>query len=88
MPFIRISSASNPTLSLRGQHQLFIRSQRVLENQAGYKSSYLGDPYKHYTSYRFRNQRLYFGFTGEKDQGEIFSRENGITGFDYFSFHA
>lgn len=103
-PFVRIEeSAEAEKLNFKnalkyGRHQLFLRTQIVLEEQEGYTDAsdsllkvrpnarYLGDPQRYYTryGYNYRN-RLRFGFTAEKDPGEEFFTGSNPYGFDYYS---
>lgn len=83
-----------------GNSDLFIRTQRILEEQRGYSEispeelaenpnrRYLGSPWKLYTRYRFRyRNNLSIGFTAEKDQGEEFFQGTQKNGFDFYSAH-
>lgn len=83
-----------------GSSDLFIRYQRVLEEQQGYAAidpeelaenpnkRYLGSPDKLYTRYRFRyRNNLSIGFTAEKDAGEEFFTGSQSQGFDFYSAH-
>lgn len=83
-----------------GNHQLYSRVQRVLEEQKGYSaisdsalsvspnSRYLGSPLKIYNRYLFSyRNRVFWGFTAEKDAGEEFFRGNNPYGYDYYSAH-
>jgi hypothetical protein len=68
-----------------GKHQIFLRTEQVLEKSVGYKavddsllaekpnSTYLGSPQKLYFkyAYNYRN-RIKAGITAEKDAGEAF----------------
>ncbi len=95
------SIALSPADALRhGRHQLFVRAQRVLQEQRGYSpaseeelaaapnSRYLGSPLKAYTRYRFNyRNRVLAGFVAEKDAGEEFMRGSNPYGFDYHTFH-
>ena len=75
-----------------GSNQLFLKSQRVIEQQKGYlpetTNGYLGNPYKIYARYKFvyKNQ-ISAGFTAEKDPGELLVFNDSIKGFDYYSAH-
>ncbi len=84
-----------------GTHELFLRTDRVVEEQKGYSpitdeeleespnSRALGSPWRFYTRYRFKYQnRVSIGFTAEKDAGEEFFQGSQKNGFDYFSAHA
>jgi hypothetical protein len=83
-----------------GTNQIFIRGQDVLEEQVGYSaisdsamaaspnSRYLGNSYRIYTRYKFHyRDKVYFGFTAEKDPGEEFFKGSNKNGFDYYSAH-
>lgn len=81
-----------------GKNSIDIRTQRILEDQVGFSpisdsllnlnpnSRYLGDPYRHFFRYRFNyNNKIQWGFTGEKDAGEEFFRGSQPNGFDFYS---
>ncbi|MDA3953734.1 MAG: helix-hairpin-helix domain-containing protein [Bacteroidales bacterium] len=106
LPFITVTDIkSDEYFKLRnalkyGNNQLFLRSQKVLEDQVGYgsisdsallanpNSRYLGNSYKFYTKYKYNyKNKIYFGFTAEKDPGEEFFTGNNKSGFDYYSGH-
>jgi len=83
-----------------GNNHIFIRGQEVLEEQAGYhettdsmlpassNSKYMGSSYKVYSRYKFQyKNKVYFGFTAEKDPGEEFFSGSNKNGFDYYSAH-
>ena len=81
---------------LKGESELYVRWQRVLETQKGFTpleegqtgSRYLGDPNKIYIRYRqFYQNRLSIGFTAEKDAGEEFFKGSNQQGFDFYSAH-
>lgn len=63
---------------------LFLRYDRTLEKKKGFrqddttlKSPYLGDPNHYYVKFKTRmDDLLSFGFSGEKDAGEPFWRDN------------
>lgn len=71
-----------------GRHQLIVRYSQILEPSVAYSQSsdsaisnsgsvYLGSPQKYYARYSFDfNKKLKFGFTWEKDAGEVFSKTN------------
>jgi hypothetical protein len=81
------------------KNQVFIRYQRILENQDGYTASspgespaYSGSPDKLYARYRMTyKDRMSLGITMEKDAGESwltpFSPKAAIPLPDYFSAH-
>lgn len=83
-----------------GKNELLLRYQRIPEEQFGYTSAtieewensenarYLGSPDKLYTRYRYRyHDRISFGFTAEKDNGEEFFKGSQKNGFDFYSAH-
>lgn len=85
---------------LYGKHNTIIRYQRLLQEKAGYlisdsvininpdKSRYLGSPDKLYLRYGYQyKNKLSYGITAEKDDGEQFF--NGVQkyGFDFYSAH-
>lgn len=83
-----------------GKSTLFLRYQRVLEEQQGFSeiddstlnaspnSRYLGNPDKLYLRYNFKySNKVSFGITAEKDAGEEFFSGNNKNGFDYYSSH-
>ena len=83
-----------------GNNQIFLRGQEVLEEQTGYSfitdsallekpnSRYLGSSYKIYTKYKYNyKNKIYWGFTAEKDPGEEFFTGNNKNGFDFYSAH-
>lgn len=88
-------SLKNPT-----QHFLILRSERLLEQQKGFsdidttsrsRTRYAGDPYQTYLRYRYSRIGAYsFGFTAEKDAGEVLSwrPDKQVFGADFTSFHA
>ncbi|MGH1339515.1 MAG: ComEA family DNA-binding protein [Aureispira sp.] len=78
------------------RHQIFVRYQRVLEEQRGFSAlepgetgtRFLGSPDKLYARYRLSyKDRLSFGVTMEKDAGEEFFAGSNPQGFDYYSAH-
>lgn len=82
-----------------GQHEITLRTQRILEKQDGYlpvsdsilevnpnTGRYLGDPYKLYARYKYNLQdRFYTGLTIEKDAGEEFFTGSNRYNFDFCS---
>lgn len=101
LPFVTLRSDLDDynvplsTMVRQGKNETFLRWQRIVETQRGYEptedptaSRYLGDPNKLY--FRFRHSysnRLSFGLTTEKDQGEEFFSGSNPQGFDYYSAH-
>ena len=107
MPFLTTEMKKNFSQKINlknalkyGRNQVFIRTQRVLEQRKGYlpiedsllqekpNSRYLGSPYKLYFRYKFyyRNN-IFAGITAEKDEGEEFFKGSQKYGFDYYSAH-
>ncbi len=107
MPFLTTEMKKNFSQKLNlknvlryGRNQVFVRTQRVLEQRKGYlpiddslleakpNSRYLGSPYKLYFRYKFyyRNN-VFAGITAEKDEGEEFFKGSQKYGFDYYSAH-
>jgi len=77
-----------------GRNTVFLRTQRVLETQKGFKTDssisnsikYLGNPYKYYLRYQYQfGSKLSIGATAEKDPGEEFFKGSQPKGFDYYS---
>ncbi len=106
LPFVSVSEITkDEKLSLQnaikyGNHQLFIRTQNVLEEQVGYSpisdsallansnARYLGNSYKLYTKYKYNyKDKIYWGITAEKDPGEEFFAGSNPNGFDFYSAH-
>ncbi len=83
-----------------GRHQVFTRTNFYLQPIEGYnipdsvleenpdKSRYLGNKYKYYFKYKFHyKDRVQWGITAEKDQGEQFFAGAQKYGFDFYSAH-
>jgi hypothetical protein len=77
-----------------GKNRLMFTASQTLNEQEGYirpdsvLARYLGNPLKANVRYSFNYaNRLYFGFTGSKNAGEPFFRENNQYGFDFYSTH-
>lgn len=100
IPFITINGDDNQyQLPIKemfsgGRHEAFFRFNRTLEEVKGQQRDdtgskrYEGDPNNLYTRYRYNfDNRLSFGFTAEKDQGESFFRHSNKQGFDFYSAH-
>ena len=78
----------------RGHHEIILRTQRVLEQTAGYKTSdtvtgsskYPGNPWLYYGRYGFESaDHIKAGITLEKDPGEDFFGGSNKQGFDFNS---
>ena len=86
-------------LMSKGQHQIFARYTRVLEQQKGFiksdtledgtlVSKYLGDQSRYYLRYRYNyGTQVSYGITAEKDPGEEFFTGSQKQGFDFYSAH-
>ena len=83
-----------------GENMLSMRYGQVLEQQQGFKNidsaslakspnaRYVGSPQKIYTRYNFNyNNKISFGITADKDQGELFFKNDQHSGFDFYSAH-
>ncbi len=84
-----------------GRNDVFLRYERILEQQKGYiplteeglaknpdKARMLGSPDKLYVRYKFHyKDKLSFGLTAEKDAGEQFFKGAQKYGFDFYSAH-
>lgn len=82
-----------------GQHDIFLRYQRTLEKEKGFKpiadsvleespnKRYLGNPDRYYLRYNYRSRNIRWGFNAEKDPGEEFFRGYQKQGFDFYSGH-
>jgi hypothetical protein len=80
-----------------GQHMVMMRYGQVLEQQKGFapidsgalhnspNSRYIGSPQILYTRYRFTyGTNVSWGFTGKKDQGELFLKDNQRFKYDWY----
>jgi hypothetical protein len=85
-------TVSPGTLLREGRRELFLRSNRRLEEARGYAGPdprYTGDPARYYLKYRQRyGNQFSAGLVAEKDPGEPFFRgSNARRGFDFYSAH-
>ncbi|MEO1263407.1 MAG: helix-hairpin-helix domain-containing protein [Bacteroidota bacterium] len=98
LPFVTIGQSTFDPLpdnwSAEGNHQIIMRWSRTLEQKRGFEKNeneqrpYAGDPNQWYLRYRFTfSNRLSFGFTAEKDEGETFFNGSNSQGFDFYSGH-
>jgi hypothetical protein len=105
LPYVKVSNEGSDRFNFKdalqySSHDLFIRYQRVIEEQAGYapitdsalalspNSRYLGSPDKLYFRYRYKFfDKISLGVTGEKDAGEQFFQGAQKYGFDFYSAH-
>jgi hypothetical protein len=78
----------------KGKHEIIALRDNDFQTRTGYnlalkdagKSYYLGSPTRYVLRYRFSyNNKLSFGYTGEKDMGEPFIADN--KNFDFNSAH-
>ncbi len=106
IPFITVNlnkrESIKSSLSQADNNWLMIRHQLTLEQKKGYTAAdsigpgrystrYTGDPNRLYARYLYSKSNEYsFGFTIEKDPGELFTLDNNTSryGFDFYSFHA
>lgn len=96
-PFMTTNEGKNLQLSIpemlsQAESTLYLKWQRVLEDQRGYDDSktnrYLGDPHKYTLRYYHKYEnRFRIGFLAEKDSGEEFFSGSNPNGFDYYSAH-
>ncbi len=102
LPYVKINSDLNDfhvktkDLIFKGDYQLFLRYQQILEKQKGYlteaqggsANGYLGSPFRFYTRFRYNyGTKISYGITAEKDAGEQFFKGTQKRGFDYYSGH-
>ena len=100
LPFITISGQLDDyhvplsKLVTKGSNEIYIRWQRILEEQKGFAPRpdatqyYLGDPNKYYIRFQHKYEnRLSYGITMEKDAGEEFFSGSNKQGFDFYSAH-
>ena len=98
LPFVEISQTAIDPVSenwkTEGNHQLILRWSRSMESKKGFtkneagETPFQGDRNALYMRYRFTfSNRLSFGFTAEKDEGESFFKGSNPQGFDFYSAH-
>ncbi len=89
-------NVSIPTMLYKGKNELFLRYRTTLEKEKGEipleegqeAQRFLGDPHKLYFRYRHTyDNKLSYGITAEKDEGEEFFKGSNKQGFDFYSFH-
>ncbi len=81
-----------------GQNMVMFRYARIIENQKGFSdidsaslyssknSRYIGSPDKIYLRYRFTyGTNVSWGFTADKDQGELFFKKNQKFNYDWYN---
>ncbi|MFT7589221.1 MAG: hypothetical protein ACI959_001438, partial [Limisphaerales bacterium] len=78
---------------LGGKHEFYTRYTSIIEDQKGYMQqdttrAYLGSRAKIYARYKYHfGNRISYGLTAEKDQGEEFFKGSQKSGFDFYSAH-
>lgn len=105
LPYVKVSNEGATRFSFRdalayGNHDLFMRYQRTLEQQQGFRpateeelaespnSRYLGSADKYFLRYRYKFfNKISLGLTAEKDAGEQFFAGAQKYGFDFYSAH-
>ncbi|MBK6609345.1 MAG: helix-hairpin-helix domain-containing protein [Sphingobacteriales bacterium] len=99
LPFINIANTTTQKipfkrLAFSRKHQVLMRWQRTLEQQAGYQpdttgnKKFEGNPDKIYLRYRYNYaSRVSYGITAEKDPGEALFSGSQKNGFDFYSAH-
>ena len=102
LPYVSIGrdiddfNVSIPTMLYKGKNELFFRYRTTLEKEKGEipleegqeAQRFLGDPHKLYFRYRHTyDNKLSYGMTAEKDEGEEFFKGSNKQGFDFYSFH-
>ncbi len=98
LPYITVSKSKEEEkmnfgrMFSRSRNQIFIRWQRILEQQGGFSNDrenrFLGSPDKLYLRYQMKyKDRMSLGLTMEKDAGEEFFTGSNKQGFDFYSGH-
>ena len=96
LPFVVLGTAVEASskiyladLSRYGRSELIVRADGGLEPKAGYESKeYQGGAFYQSTKYKYHfKDRIYAGFSAEKDAGEQFLEKNP-KGYDFYSVHA
>lgn len=71
-----------------GKQELLTRLDVPLYTRKGYQKTYLGPPLYHSLRYGFRYQdRIYAGFSAEKDAGEPLAALHNKKGYDFYSLY-
>jgi hypothetical protein len=106
LPFVTVEK-TEPLLSFSpekaikyGRHKVYLRTRRILQEQAGFakisdsaltanpNSHYLGNPWLYYVRYQYTyKNNVAWGFVAEKDPGEEFFKGTQKNGFDFYSAH-
>ncbi len=98
LPFVTIHVKKQTTIPdvkrvlAHGGNTLFLRTQSVIEEPAGYselsEKRYDGNRMRYYAKYQFKYKKnVNAGFTMEKDPGEAFWVDSLPKGFDYYTAH-
>lgn len=106
LPFVTVEKVNSfmsfdPKKAVKyGRHKLFLRTQRVIQEQQGFSpitdsalaaspnSRYLGNPMHYYLRYNFTyKNKVSWGITADKDPGEEFFKGTQKRGFDFYSAH-
>ena len=106
LPFVTVEKVDpflsfDPKKAIKyGRHKVFLRAQRVLQEQQGYSpitdsalaaspnSRYLGNPMHYYVRYNYTyKNKVSWGITADKDPGEEFFKGTQKRGFDFYSAH-
>ncbi|MEL6924242.1 MAG: helix-hairpin-helix domain-containing protein [Bacteroidota bacterium] len=102
LPYITLNASIDDVqvplgrMILTGDNEAFLRMERILELQRGFRPGsgeeadppYFGDRNRVYFRYRHRfSNRLSYGLTAEKDAGEEFFQRSNTSGFDFYSAH-
>lgn len=94
LPLFRLTPAN---LVREGRHEMVLRYQQVMQQQAGYQIEdstesvepdygYLGSPQRYYFRYRYTFfDRIMIGISGDKDAGEEFFTGSQRLGMDFYS---
>ncbi len=99
LPFVYVGEPETEDFRIqsalrRGHHEIVFRTQRILEQAAGYKisdtiagtSRYPGNPWLYYARYGYESSNhIRGGITLEKDPGEDFFDNTNRQGFDFNS---
>ncbi len=101
-PYIKLNSTINDQhiplrrLLFNGNWKIITRIQQPLELSKGFQlpdsstgtSYYVGSPQRIYSQFRYSYQnRLSYGWIGDKDAGEAFTKGKQIKGFDFNTVH-
>ncbi|MEM8906356.1 MAG: helix-hairpin-helix domain-containing protein [Bacteroidota bacterium] len=103
LPYVRVKGGLDDyqlpigQMLYKGKNELYLRWRRTLEAQRGFNPTpedllrnrqYQGDENKYYVRFRHTYEnRLSYGLTAEKDEGEDFFTGSNPQGFDFYSAH-